>query len=668
MQKEAAQRRCVILCLVLVAGLSGLSGRLVYLQVINRKTYTDQAEDSYRRKSKTLARRGYIEDRNGEVLAKDIPHKTIIIDKYPLKDPRVAARSLACKYIRDAIERDDKKIEVEHLQGLMTDSVKSVNRWDQLDEEKRDALVMRGATLLLEDFGAQKIINRNFDMLVEELARPLGIKKEELKQKLDLKNPRMDVVLKKDVPASKAIKNLENMLKRNWILGFRFEDSVKRVYSSPESAPHVIGYTNQYNKGAIGVEKFHDKYLSGSDGSETKKRDPRGLLLPDKGSVNPPKHGWNIQLTLDMGIQGILEEELEAAIAYYKCQKGTIIVMDPHTGEVLGMASRPHFNLNIRDQRLVDNGTSFAYQDLYEPGSTFKVVAVAAALEEKKTHINEEIFCHNGHWKKGSNWVKDYASFGYLTPGGILKKSSNIGAWMLARRMPRQTFFNYVSDFGFGQRTGIGASAEGYGKVINTKKEIDDARVSYGYCVNVTPLQIISAYNVIANGGRYLRPQLIKKITYADGQTLAYESEKEELRKVISSETAESVRVMLATVTEKGGTAWRAAIEGYTVGGKTGTAWKVDPKLKGYNKDKYSVSFVGMVPAENPNFVCVVVLDEPMLKVHPETGKEFKRGGGSVAAPVFAKVAKRVIKRRNVAPNVPVEEKAIEGLELTSNE
>jgi len=317
----------------------------------------------------------------------------------------------------------------------------------------------------------------------------------------------------------------------------------------------------------------------------------------------------------------------------------------------LAMASRPHFNLNIRDERLVKNGTSFAYQDLYEPGSTFKIVAVAAALEEKKTYMEEQIFCHHGHWTQGKNWVKDYKSFDYLTPGGILKKSSNIGAWMLAKRMPEIKYFDYVKAFGFGSKTGIGASAEGKGSVRNTGNPMDNARVSYGYAVSVTPLQIASAYNVIANGGKYLRPQLIKRLTYADGQTVAYESEQEVLRTVISHETAKKLRGALATVTQKGGTAWRAAIEGYTVGGKTGTAWKLDKGV--YNKDMYSVSFVGMVPADKPDFVCVVVIDDPRLKVDPETKKEFKRGGGSVAAPVFAKVAKRVLKIRKVAPNVP---------------
>jgi len=650
--QKIAQRRCVILCLALVAGLSALSLRLVYLQVWNRKVYSDKADSSYTRKLVTLARRGYIIDRKGEPIAKDVPHKNIVVDKYHLKDPNVAARSLACKYIRTAMMSEDKKVEITSLQSLMTPSVKAAPKWMALKPERRQAIVMRGSRILLAELGRHEVVRRNFEMVVEDLARPLGIKRDVLRQKLDLENRRMDVVLKKDEPDSKALRNLSKMLSDYWIQGFRFEDSVKRIYLTPEFATHLIGVTNYENKGESGVERFNDQYLKGSNGSETMKRDPRGLLLPSEGSVSPPRHGWNVQLTLDMDIQSVIERELDAAMEKYICKKGTIIIMDPKTGEILAMASRPHFNLNLRDKRMVDNGSSFAIHDTYEPGSTFKVVVAAAAANERVTHYDEDIFCHWGSYQDRGFKVPDHHPYGDLKFWGILQKSSNIGAWMLAKRVPRATYFEYARKFGFGQRTGIRASGESKGLLRDTGKDVDYSRVSYGYAVSVTPLQVACAYCAIANDGKRMKPHVVKRVLAADGKTVTHQVKPEVVSEVMRPEVARQMRDALATVVTKKGTARRAAVEGYTVGGKTGTAFKWDPVLKAYNKEKYSVSFAGMVPAENPNFVCVVVLDEPMLKVDPETNNAFRRGGGSIAAPVFAKVAKRVLSLRNVKPNV----------------
>ena len=324
----------------------------------------------------------------------------------------------------------------------------------------------------------------------------------------------------------------------------------------------------------------------------------------------------------------------------------TAVIMDPYTGEVLAMASRPHFDLSTRK----GSRGNIAVSDRYEPGSTFKIVALSAALEKKAINPDTPIFCEWGSWQTGGMVVKDHHPYGSLTASEVIMKSSNIGIYKIARAAGKKSFFSYMQKFGFGERTGISLTSESPGRIYPPEKwsRPSFASMSRGYEVAVTPIQMASALGVIANGGELMKPMLLRKITDSDGQ-LVEQHEPQVLRRVISEKTAHQVREAMVTVVSDKGTAKRAKVEGYVVAGKTGTARKVAKGGKGYLVGQYVVSFMGFLPAENPQFTALVMIDDP----HAEGIKLY---GGTIAAPVFAQLAKEAVNYLNIPPTVPKEE------------
>jgi cell division protein FtsI/penicillin-binding protein 2 len=427
---------------------------------------------------------------------------------------------------------------------------------------------------------------------------------------------------------------------------FVFEEVQKRWYVMPNMAAHIIGFTDHESVGKSGIEKRLNHYMAGKDGYIKNHRDKYDLLAVAKPQeICPPRHGLNIQLTLDMGLQAILEEELEAGLKEFKSEKGAIVLMKPETGEVLAMASYPSYNLNTREN-VVKNGFDFATQAIYEPGSTFKIIATSGALDQGLVNPDTEIFCHNGVYHKGRIRVPDHHPYGMLAVWKILQKSSNVGAYKLALQLGRKNFYKYAKAYGFGSKTNIDMAGESAGVMRDTGNPTDFSRISYGYAVSVTPLQVARAYCAIANGGMLMRPLLVKSVMADDGTTIM-DFKPEPIRRVIKEKTARQMRKALATVVGPGGTARRAKVEGFQVAGKTGTTVKNNPK-GGYMHGRYVVSFVGMMPAEKPAFVCVVVVDDPQTT-------EVKRYGGTIAAPIFAKVATRVANRMGLEPTEPME-------------
>jgi len=354
-----------------------------------------------------------------------------------------------------------------------------------------------------------------------------------------------------------------------------------------------------------------------------------------------------VQLTLDMGMQAILEEELAAGLAEFQSEKGAIVLMNPNTGELLAMASFPSYNLNTR-KNVVKYGFDFATQAIYEPGSTFKIISTSGALDKGLVNPDTEIFCHNGVYHKGSIRVPDHHPYGMLPVWKVLQKSSNVGAYKIALQLGRKNFYGYVKAYGFGSKTDIDMAGESAGVVRNTGNPTDFSRIAYGYAVSVTPLQVACAYSAIANGGMLMRPLLVKSVMANDGTTIM-NFKPEPVRRVIKEKTAEQMRKALATVVSLQGTARRAKVPGFKVAGKTGTTVKINTKGGGYMHGRYTVSFAGMMPAEKPAFVCVVVVDDPQTN-------EVHRYGGTIAAPIFAKVAARVANRMGLEPTEPIEE------------
>jgi cell division protein FtsI (penicillin-binding protein 3) len=339
--------------------------------------------------------------------------------------------------------------------------------------------------------------------------------------------------------------------------------------------------------------------------------------------------GNNIILTLDEGLQFIVEKNLDEAIEQWKAASATVIMMDPHTGEVLAMSSRPTYNLNDPAEVTPAKRRNRAVTDCYEPGSTFKIVVGTAALEEGIVNPDTRIDCSAGYVEVGGKKIKDAHRQGVLTFKEVIQKSSNVGTIKTGLNLGREKIYSYIKKFGFGEKTefDLGGEASGWIKPPERWSGTSIGAISIGQEVAVTPLQVLRAYAVVANGGFLVRPHVVAAITSPAGAVI-YRAVNE-LQRIISERTVKTFKNILKTVTEEGGTARGAAIDGNEVAGKTGTAQLFDPKTKRYSKDKYVSSFVGFVPADDPRIAMIVVIHEPK-------GANY---GGLVAGPVFKRIA-----------------------------
>jgi cell division protein FtsI/penicillin-binding protein 2 len=631
------QSRSLFVCCGLVAVLSGLSARLIQIQLVDRERYAKIARASNHHVEKLPAMRGMIVDRNDEVLSKSLPVSAVMVDMNHLTQPELAAY------------------------GLAWAEASTLPEWSSKDSRDRRRIARQIRERILKNEDHATIIEKHIAMAIGVLARPLGMRREELRGKIDEKlaaGSKGTFAVAKDLPGDVA-EPLRDAIEGAGIQGFKLENSMKRWNTSPTLAAHVVGYTGEKVEkeegrkpiyrmvGKAGIESSMEAYLNGRDGWREHWSDSSGLPLPgDAGSLQPPTPGLNVQLTLDMGIQAIVEEELDAAMIEYSSKRAALIVMDPATGEILAMASRPNFDLNLR-QDITTNGFNFATQAIYEPGSTFKIVAAAGAMNEGLVSPQTSIFCHNGVYQEGRVRVPDHGSYGMLTVEGILKHSSNIGAYKLARQMGAERFYRYVHNFGFGSKTGIFLSGESAGRARNSGNAVDFSRASYGYALNVTPLQVACAYSAVANNGKLLKPHIVKALIADDGSVVE-RFEPEVVNQVLKPDVARKMRIALQKVVEKGGTAPLAAVPGFLVAGKTGTAKMHNPKGRGYLEGHYTVSFAGMLPAADPKFVAVVVIDDPRTT-------KVSRYGGTIAAPVFGKVAARIATAMNLQPTEPVQ-------------
>jgi cell division protein FtsI/penicillin-binding protein 2 len=319
--------------------------------------------------------------------------------------------------------------------------------------------------------------------------------------------------------------------------------------------------------------------------------------------------------------------------------------MRPQTGEILAMANRPDFDLNQRNTARPEQMKNRAIIDMMEPGSTFKIVTAAAALNEKKVRPDTTIFCENGRWNFGGRPLHDHKAYGELSVRDILVKSSNIGAAKLALSIGDQKFYEYIRRFGFGERTGVELPGE-IGGIIRPPQswsKISITRIPMGHEVGVTPLQMTVAMATIANGGKLITPRIVKSVTAADGKTIT-EFRPQLVRQVISPQTAQQLSNALRGVVSDRGTAAAAAVAGFTIAGKTGTAQKVDPR-GGYEHGKYVVSFTGFLPADHPEFVGLVVLDDA------KTSKPEQNYGGLIAGPIFARIAEKAARYLDLEPH-----------------
>jgi cell division protein FtsI/penicillin-binding protein 2 len=497
----------------------------------------------------------------------------------------------------------------------------------------------------------------NLDAIVDLVSDELKLPAHELAEKLH--GDRRYIVIKRDVPEVVA-DALREKLRRQNLRGIYLERDATRIYPNGSMLCHVIGFTDFEHHGIQGVEASMEEYLHGQDGYRYIEHNRAGQeIVLYRGQERASRNGYQIHLTVDLHLQNIVENEIDAAMREFTPTKATIILMRPQTGEILAMANRPHFDLNRRSQAEPEQMKNRAIIDMMEPGSTFKIVTAAAALNEKKVRPDSMIFCENGGWNFGGAALHDHRPFADLSVKDILVTSSNIGAAKLALSVGDQKFYEYIRRFGFGERTGIELPGEINGRIRPPQSwsKISITRIPMGHEIGVTPLQMTMAMATIANGGKLITPRIVKSIATDDGKTISSLSPVV-LRQVISPQTARQIGDALRGVVSDRGTGAAAAIPGFTIAGKTGTAQKVDPK-GGYEQGKYVVSFSGYVPADHPEFVGLVVLEDA------HTSKPELNYGGLVAGPIFARIGEKAARYLDLQPReeirkaLPVERVAL---------
>lgn len=459
-----------------------------------------------------------------------------------------------------------------------------------------------------------------------KLARLLETDAAELRRRLaDTK--REFVYLKRQLPPEHAAKVVELN-----IAGLFLQREYRRYYPAGEVMSHLIGFTDVDDKGQEALELAYESTLTGKAGSRRVIKDRRGHIIEDVDSILQPQHGAKLVLSIDARVQYLAFRELKNAVAEHRAKAGGIVVLDARTGEVLAMANLPTYNPNNRGKLDPSRTRNRAVTDLFEPGSTLKPFTAAVALEAGKVKPETIIQTAPGYLTIGNRTIHDAHPRGALTVTQVIQKSSNVGAAKMALALPAVAMWELFSQVGFGTPPDSGFPGEVSGKLRAhaTWKPIEQATMSYGHGISVSLLQLARAYTIFARDGELVPLTLVKR------------DAPPETTRVIKAETARSVRGMLELAVQPGGTAPRAQIAGYRVGGKTGTARKLEGR--NYTK-KYIAAFIGFAPASSPRLVVAVMIDEP------SAGKYY---GGTVAAPVFSEVMSGALRLLSIPPDAPV--------------
>ncbi|MCX6836730.1 MAG: penicillin-binding protein 2 [Verrucomicrobia bacterium] len=579
----------LLLLFVLLFGFSLVTWRLAVIQIKESPRLTALAAKKYQRHIALPAHRGAIKDFNGEYLAHDEDVSELHTDRTHLREIITVRQRLAA------------------VRG-----VKALDLREQL-----------GVTETLAAYHAH---------VAKVLATILPEPEAEIRKQITSEKP--EIVLAKQVPEEEA-KRWELLFKAEHIFGIYLRPAVARRFPAKDRLSLVLGDTDMANKGRWGVEKLMDARLTGVAGEQFIERDKSGHELPAyRGLYVEPQHGSDVHLTIDMQLQDNVEAICERAWQASKARRVVIVVTEPTTGTVLAMAARPHRDESHPD---VSTWTNHVIADPYEPGSIFKVVTLAAALDNHKVSPGERIDCGNMFYHDPVRNVKlsDDEALGMQTVKGVLVHSSNIGMYKISKRVGQDMMLEYASRFGFGAPTGIGLMGEKAG-YMNTGKWSNTtySRMPIGYEISVTPLQMCLAYGAIANGGVLMKPRLIDRICKSGGETEIIPAQP--VWQVCTAKTAAALRDFLEGVVTEG-TGSRAEVPNVRVGGKTGTTRRYDPVKKRYIDGSYLTSFVGMAPMENPKVVCLVMLDDPKAD-SPALVR-----GGRVAAPIFAEVVRETL-------------------------
>ena len=474
---------------------------------------------------------------------------------------------------------------------------------------------------------------KDVDKAALALSQALEMDVAEIRKKLNSDANFVWIVRKTTPEKGQAVKKLE-------LSGVGTQRESKRYYPGQELAGQILGFVGLDNVGLEGIESAYDKYLRGDVLRIRGMRDSHGrmILTTDSPRLNTLE-GSSIVLTIDQYIQKVAETALERVCRAQSASAAVAVVLDPYTGEVLAMANWPRFNPNRYKDYRKEDMRNRAVLDAYEPGSMMKVVTYAAAVDGAKVRANDPVSQDHGKLRIGKHTISDTHTIPNMTAETVVSESSNIGAYHLAQKLGKEGFYQYLKKFGFGEKTGINIAGESAGILSKPQKwpEIMFSNIAFGHGISVSPIQIAVAIATVANGGKRMKPWLIKEIRDHHGNVI-HEGKPEFVMDVISEKSAAQVRQAMERVVAEG-TGTRAWVSGYRVGGKTGTAQKIDPKTRSYG-NLYMANFIGIAPIDDPNIVVVVFVDAPRIQ----------HSGGFVAAPVFSEIVTQVLPYRGVFP------------------
>ncbi len=508
----------------------------------------------------------------------------------------------------------------------------------------RGRILDRNGNILAVDISARhvcadpKFIMEHGDIqkVCEALITHLPLRRDEVWTLLD--QPTRQYVRIQKYMREKATKPLQALK----LKGLIFEEVPIRNYPKGVLGAHLIGFANHEGVGSAGIEQKMNSYLQGSAGLRISQKDGRRREIYSRRTVNiEPEPGADVYLTIDQQVQHFAEKALDELVAKYQPQGAWAIVQNVRTGEILAMTSWPTYDPNRFGSAPAEWIRNRAIGYTYEPGSVMKAMIIATALDAGVLGAQDVFDCEDGRWYYGGKALNDSHPEGRLTVADILKKSSNIGSAKIALNMGNEKVYQGLKAFGFGARTGLDLPGEEGGILWNPKRwsKISSTRLAMGHEINVTAMQVVSAFSAIANGGVRMRPRIIQRVVNAKGETI-FEPLSEELGRPIRPETAKEMCRLLARVTQPGGTGTKAALRGYLVAGKTGTAQKVNLEEGGYYKKKFIASFAGFLPVENPEISIMVVADDPQGVYY----------GGTVCGPAFKTIADQTVRYLRISP------------------
>ncbi|MEJ9159823.1 penicillin-binding transpeptidase domain-containing protein [Paenibacillus graminis] len=557
-----------------------LVARVFWVQVLNGEYWQEKAAKQWAHSATIKAVRGEIEDRNGNVLASNVPAYTVVVN------PEVIAEQGIGQEVIDGLHE---------LLGKPVDELKKLVE----AKDEKTGKYLKNREIRNEGWKINKELKDKVVAFYEELGKKHDIRE----------------------------------------TGVGYVTEQKRYYPKDTLAAHILGYTDRDGKAIMGLEKYFDKQLKGTDGSLSYQSDGKGIKLPNsQDTYKPVVNGSNFKLTIDSTIQHYIQEAMQKAYNKYRPKTISVIAADPNTMEILGLANMPTFNPNeFWDTKDAGGFYNHAVKSRYEPGSTFKIVTLAGAVEEK-------LFNPNAKFQSGSIRIKGYSKalhdinhvgWGNITFLDGVKRSSNVAFVKLGFEMlGPERLLQYIDDFGFNEKTGIDLPGETIG-IVNPdpNKSVENATLAYGHGkVLVTPIQQLTAVAAIANGGKLMVPHVVKEITDSNTGKKTV-TQPEVVRQVLSKESARETGSYLEQVVadQVKGTGRHAYIEGYRVAGKTGTAIKVNGT--DYDRNKVLSSFIGYAPVNDPKIAVIVIIDEP------QDGE----GGGAVAAPVFQEIVSQAL-------------------------